>query len=141
MEYRLYDTNDLNDIHSLLKCELGYDVSCEELANRIENMCKDENYCIFVAVEDNQVVGFIGLHFGLAFEISGKLMRIITLAVSHKYQKMSVGKNLIKYSEKYAKNNNVSVITLNRGLTRLGVHAFYEKQGFYKKGYSFLKKT
>lgn len=49
-------------------------------------------------------------------------------------------KNLIKYSEKYAKNNNVSVITLNRGLTRLGAHSFYEKQGFYKKGYSFLKK-
>ena len=50
-------------------------------------MCKDENYCIYVAVEDKQVVGFIGLHFGLAFEISGKLMRIIALAVSYKYQK------------------------------------------------------
>ncbi|MFR2768807.1 GNAT family N-acetyltransferase [Thomasclavelia ramosa] len=74
-------------MHSLLKCELGYDVSCEKLVNRIENMCKDENYCIYVAVEDKQVVGFIGLHFGLAFEISGKLMRIIALAVSYKYQK------------------------------------------------------
>lgn len=48
---------------------------------------------------------------------------------------MGVGKNLIKYSEKYAKNHNVSVIT--SGITRLGAHAFYEKQGFYKKGYSF----
>jgi len=25
-------------------------------------MCKDENYCIYVAVEDKQVVVFIGLH-------------------------------------------------------------------------------
>ena len=96
-------------------------------------MCKDENYCIYVAVEDKQVVVFIGLHFGLAFEI-------IALAVSYKYQKMGVGKNLIKYNEKYAKNHNVSVITLNSGITRLGAHAFYEKQEFYKKGYSFLKK-
>ena len=103
-------------------------------------MCKDENYCIYVAVEDKQVVGFIGLHFGLAFEISGKLMRIIALAASYKYQKMGVGKNLIKYNEKYAKNHNVSVITLNSGITRLGAHAFYEKQGFYKKSYSFYKK-
>ena len=103
-------------------------------------MCKDENYCIYVAVEDKQVVVFIGLHFGLAFEISGKLMRIIALAVSYKYQKMGVGKNLIKYNEKYAKNHNVSVITLNSGITRLGAHDFYEKQEFYKKGYSFLKK-
>ena len=47
-------------------------------------MCKDENYCIYVAVEDKQVVVFIGLHFGLAFEIFGKLMRIIVLAVSYK---------------------------------------------------------
>lgn len=140
MKYRLYDTNDLNDIHHLLKYELGYDVSCDELASRIEDMCKDKNYCIYVAVENKQVIGFIGLHIGLAFEISGKLMRIIALAVSHKYQKMGIGKNLIKYSEKYAKDHNISVITLNSGLTRLGAHEFYEKQGFYKKGYSFLKK-
>lgn len=111
-----------------------------ELANRIENMCKDENYCIFVAVEEHQVIGFITLHFGLALEISGKLIRIIALAVSHKYQSMGVGKHLIKYSEEYAKKHDVSVIALNSGLKQSGAHAFYEKQGFYKKGYSFLKK-
>lgn len=35
----------------------------------------------------------------------------------------------------------MSVITLNSGITRLGAHAFYEKQGFYKKSYSFYKKN
>ena len=95
-------------------------------------MCKDENYCIYVAVEDKQVVVFIGLHFGLAFEISGKLMRIIALAVSYKYQKMGVGKNLISIMKNMKKSYYV-LITLNSGITRLGAHAFYEKQGFYKK--------
>lgn len=36
---------------------------------------------------DSQADYLLAKHFGLAFEISGKLMRIIALAVSYKYQK------------------------------------------------------
>ena len=50
-----------------------------------------------------------------------------------------IGKHLIQEVEKYAKINNMAVITLNSGISRKTAHIFYEKQGDSKKGYSFIK--
>lgn len=50
-----------------------------------------------------------------------------------------IGKHLIQEVEKYAKINNMAVITLNSGISRKTAHIFYEKQGYSKKGYSFVK--
>ena len=33
----------------------------------------------------------------------------------------------------------MAVITLNSGISRKTAHIFYEKQGYSKKGYSFIK--
>ena len=35
--------------------------------------------------------------------------------------------------------NKVAAITLNSGISRKTAHIFYEKQGYSKKGYSFVK--
>lgn len=104
-------------------------------------MSNDENYCILVACNESQVIGFIGLQLDYAFEITGKVMRIIALAIANEYQNKGIGKQLVKESEKYALKNNVKVITLNSGLSRVEAHKFYEKQGFNKKGYSFIKRV
>lgn len=129
----------ISGVYELLKNELGKNVSVETLENRIDKMLRDSNYKIFVAEADNETVGFVGLHLGLAFEIDGKVMRIIALAVKEEYQNKGIGTALVKAAEEYAKDNGVTVIGVNSGLQRLPAHSFYEKQGFYKKGYSFIK--
>lgn len=129
----------ISGIYELLKNELGKNVSVETLENRIDKMLCDSNYKIFVAETDNKTIGFIGVHFGLAFEIDGKVMRIIALAVKEEYQNKGIGTVLVKTAEEYAMGNDVTVIGVNSGLQRLPAHSFYEKQGFYRKGYSFIK--
>lgn len=139
MVIREYEKEDISDIYELLRNELGKNVSVETLENRIDKMLGDSNYKIFVAQIDNETVGFIGVHFGLAFEIDGKVMRIIALAVKEDYQHKGIGTALVKEAEEYAKHSGVTVIGVNSGLPRLTAHKFYEKQGFHKKGYSFIK--
>lgn len=140
MEIRKFIQDDLSGICKLINSELGYNISNNDLGNRILQMQEANNYCIFVALEKNQVIGFIGTHIGLAFEISGKVMRIIALAVNSDYQKMGIGKRLIQEAEQFAIQNDVTVISVNSGLARTGAHIFYEKQNFHKKGFSFCKK-
>lgn len=134
-----YKDKYLPGIYELLKNELGKNVSVETLEKRIDKMVTDDNYKIFVAEINNEAVGFIGVHLGLAFEIDGKVMRIIALAVKEEYQNNGIGTALVKTAEEYAQNNGVAVIGVNSGLQRAVAHKFYEKQGFYKKGYSFIK--
>ncbi len=134
-----FQRENLSGVYELLKTELGKNVSEKTLQIRIDKMLLDENYKIFVAEAEGKTVGFIGLNSGLAFEIDGKVMRIIALAVKEEYQHSGIGTMLIKAAEEYAYENGVTVIGVNSGLPRLIAHKFYEKQGFFKKGYSFIK--
>lgn len=80
MIFREFDRDDICGICELINCELGYSVSVDDLALRIKQMRDDKHYCIFVAENNNEVIAFIGIHIGLAFEYSGKIARIIALA-------------------------------------------------------------
>lgn len=140
MKIRTFRNEDILGVCNLINSELGYDVSCEDLKARVLQMQEDKNYIIFTAVDDEKIIGFIGLQICLAFEITGKSMRIIALAVDSDFQRQGVGKALIQEAEKYANDNNVSIISVNSGIKRTEAHRFYEKQSFYKKGYSFCKR-
>lgn len=140
VKIRKYQSKDFAKIHSFMKTELGYSVSKSKLQTRIKQMCKHKEYNIFVAIEHHQVVGFIGVHTHLVFENPGKIMRIIALAVSQKHQKIGIGANLVAKAEQYAKKKHISILMVNSGINRTDAHQFYQKQGFFQKGYSFCKK-
>lgn len=139
MIFREFDRDDICGICELINCELGYSVSVDDLALRIKQMRDDKHYCIFVAENNNEVIAFIGIHIGLAFEYSGKIARIIALAVKKEYHRQGIGTKLLQTAESYLKENYVELIAVNSGLHRIEAHRFYEKQGFYKKGYRFAK--
>ena len=139
MIFREFDRDDICGICELINCELGYSVAVDDLALRIKQMLYDKHYCIFVAENNNEVIAFIGMHIGLAFEYSGKVARIIAFAVKKEYQRQGIGTKLLQTAESHLKEDHVELIAVNSGLHRIEAHSFYEKQGFYKKGYSFAK--
>lgn len=134
MEIRAYQSNDFEPVYQLFKNELGY----EENKQHIEEMLKS-HFEIFVAVIDQQVVGFIGIELTYVFEINNKVIRIIALAVDTKYQRQGIGRQLICYIETL--DVSATILTLNNGLKRKLVHCFYTHLGFMIKGYSFIKKN
>lgn len=139
MIFREFDCDDILEICELINCELGYNAAENDLSLRIKQMQDDKNYCIFVAENNNGVIAFIGIHIGLAFEYLGKIARIIAFAVKREYQRQGVGTKLLQTAESYLKEAHVELIAVNSGLHRIEAHRFYEKQGFYKRGYSFAK--
>ena len=141
MLIRKIEEVDYQDVYQLVKYELGYqNLEFNKFCWRLDQMLQDTNYQIYVAIIDYRVVGIIGLMLGWGLEIEGKIMRIIALAVEHRYQGQKIGSSLIAYSEQYALSKQVSAITVNSGLERRRAHEFYRKNDYYKKGYSFIKK-
>lgn len=140
MVIRDFCPDDIWGICSLMDSELGYRVSCDDLRTRIAAMLKDQNYRIFTAAEDTKIVGFIGLQTCLAFEIHGKILRITALAVAGDFQNQGIGSALIHRAETYAREQEIAMLCVNSGLGRTQAHLFYERQWFYKKGYSFCKR-
>lgn len=140
MIYRKYESKDISAIRDILENDLGYNCELDKLNDRIDEMLKRGNYQIFVACDNDKVVGYIGCVSYLAFELDNEGMKIIALAVSKEYRRKGIGTKLLKTAEQWAKENNIEVILLNSGLLREDAHAFYESQGYFKKSYGFIKK-
>lgn len=132
--------SDYSCIGGLIRKELGYtELDLEQLRIRMEQMLSDSNYAAFIARCDGAVVGFIGLCKGITFETEGEYMRIIALAVESGHQNKGIGKMLLSKAVQYAHENKLHHISVSSGLQRTAAHAFYETNGFVKKGYSFKK--
>ncbi|MCL2512883.1 MAG: GNAT family N-acetyltransferase [Oscillospiraceae bacterium] len=104
--------------------------------NRIKN---DERYKTFVALLEDEAVGFIASarHYGIGIE--GSYMVIIGIAVKEEAQNKGIGKKLLQHMENYAKEKGVFSIYLNSDFKRTAAHTFYERNGYGKGSYGFGK--
>ena len=75
------ELKDFTDVIKLIKNELGYDGMSSDIYDRIMRIYDNDNYTSFVAEMDGIVIGFVGMMRGLAFEMDGEYVRIISLAV------------------------------------------------------------
>ena len=137
---REIDNNDFYAVAQLIKNELGYsNLDYDRFLGRMNFIKSDPNHITFVAQSSGQIVGFIGLTKGIAFEIEGQYLRIIALAVSQSQQNQGIGTALLRHAEEFASMIGISVFALNSGLNRVEAHAFYKKNGYIKRSYGFSK--
>jgi len=139
---RTIESYDYEAIYNLLTDELGYtNLNKNDAFTRFDKIKNHKSYETFVAVYENKVIGFIGIFRGIAFNVdgNGEYLQVIALAVNSKFQNRGTGSKLLNAVDDYAKSNNIDTISLNSGFHREKAHTFYEKQGFVKKSYSFIK--
>lgn len=128
-------------VNRLIRNVLGYQESLvEQGIKRLERIQNHEDYHTIVAIEEGDVIGFIGLWKGMAYEFEEEYIRVVALAVDQAYQKQGIGTKLLKVAEQYALEQGIQIVSLNSGLEREEAHRFYERKGYRKKGYGFTKR-
>ena len=133
-------TDDATGVSDLCSKELGY--PCDETFVRVRIGWLDlEREAVFVAVEDNDICGFIHVErYNTLY--SETLANILGLAVSSGYRRKGIGRSLVERAEKWAIENGISVMRLNSGASRKEAHKFYRSldYSFEKEQIRFLKK-
>ncbi|CAM3240659.1 GNAT family N-acetyltransferase [Paenibacillus sp. FSL F4-0087] len=114
-------------------------VDDENFRVTIEKMNEDGNYKTFVALFENDVVGFVTIVQALSIGVSIGYLHIQALAVKKEFQHRGVGTQLLRHTENYAKELGISSIILCSGFKRTDAHAFYEHNGYDKDSYCFDK--
>lgn len=125
-------------VNALISNDLGYPSTPEDTTKRLTLIQNHPDFHTLVAIVDDQVVGFIGLHTSLAYEFNGQYLRIVALAVDGRHRNLGIGTKLTQAAEQYASENNMG-IALDSGFHREAAHAFYESRGYMKNGYRFGK--
>ena len=94
----------------------------------LENELNNDTSLFWVATENNDVIGYIGMSVVIDEGY------IFNVAVSETYRKKGVGSALINELVTYGKKNNLCFITLEVRESNINAQSLYSKFGFIKVG-------
>jgi ribosomal protein S18 acetylase RimI-like enzyme len=122
-----------------LMCQLGYKTRADEMEARLRAILSNPTYATFVAVRDGIICGMIGVSFYHSYEHNDCGGRILALVVSETVRGHGIGSALIRAAEKWLIEQKVTRVALNTRFQREAAHKFYEKLGYTKNGFRFVK--
>lgn len=114
----------LDEVAQLEKKCFVHPWSRQSLASELAN----ENSVFLTAVEDNKVVGYIGMNVVIDEGY------IFNVAVDEKYRKRGIGSALIGELVTFGKKNNLCFLTLEVRESNDKARSLYSKFGFIKVG-------
>ncbi len=97
-------------------------------AYSIKNLLNDDKSAVFVALEDNKVIGYCGVNTVLDEGY------ITNIAVLKEYRRKGIGQALVKALCGYAEKTGLAFLTLEVRKSNLPAIKLYEKNGFKKVG-------
>ncbi len=121
--------------------QLGYPTSAAQMKKRLESIAQEKKYRTLVAVNNQLVVGVLGMSINLFWEQDGSYVRVQVLVASESHRGQGIGKLLMQNCEAWAKEINATAIYLNCGnrAERERAHLFYKQIGFAHKSSGYVK--
>ena len=97
------------------------------------------DYQVFVAIHEQQIVGTFALLIMENMAHNGTPSAVVEdVGVLPILQGKGIGKLMMRFALKYAKEKGCYKMSLSNNLRREKAHQFYESLGFKKHGFSFL---
>lgn len=108
-------------------------------AERMKLMANEKNYYLLAMYDEDNLIAISG--YWIAHKLyCGKYLEPDNVVVHEKYRSQGVGQQLQQELEAIAKENGCNVMMLDAYLANEAGHKFYEKHGYKKTGYHFIKK-
>lgn len=112
-----------------LSRQLGYPSKSEDISKRITEIINNQNHCVFVTLNNEQIVGWIHGVYSLRVE-SDPFVEIGGLVVDENYRYNGIGKMLVENIITWSESKNCKKIRVRCNIIRKEAHVFYEKIGF-----------
>src|SRR5262245_58078587 len=114
---------------NLLSTQLGYTMPIEQTLANIKLVLGTNGHSAFVAVDENKIIGWIGVAVALQIE-SAPFCEIRGLIVDEKYRGHGIGKLLIDKVKEWSRGTGNKTLRLRCNMIRTGSHLFYQHLGF-----------
>ena len=122
-----------------LLIQLGYPDLTEEDVRKKIACYAEQNYHLLVAEIDQEVVGFISLHWFDFFHSLGKIGRISAFCVDEHFRSQQIGRQLLEAAEVFLRQQGCSKIEVTSNIRRTRTHEFYLKRGYIEDSKRFRK--
>jgi len=122
------DLKDVDFISNLTQ-ELGYKTTIDSIKNQLAEILKNDDNCVFVAVQNEKIIGWIHGFYALRIE-SASFVEIGGLVVTKKHWKKGIEKMLVERVIKWSESKKCKKIRVRCNRLRTESHKFYEKIEF-----------
>lgn len=123
--------------HISILQQLQSTLTLEEYKTMLPEMLKN-GYGQVAVFDSNKCIGISGFWIGTKL-YSGKYLEMDNVVIDENYRSKGIGKILCDWCINKAKENNCKKVMLDAYLENEKAHKFYEREGFIKRGYHFLK--
>ena len=110
----------------------------EVYATRIKEM-RSRGYRLLALKVDGEIASLAGVTFDLNL-YWGRHLFVSDLVTAEKCRSRGYGKRLLDYIHDLAQEENCETVALSSSFPREGAHRFYEREGYERKGYVFVKR-
>lgn len=117
--------------------QLQPSLTSEEYENMLHDMLKN-GYGQVGIFENDKCIGISGYWINTKL-YSGKYLEMDNVVIDENYRSKGIGKLLCDWCVFKAKENNCKKVMLDAYLENEKAHIFYERAGFTKRGYHFIK--
>ena len=138
MQIREMNLKELDTIYEVL-VQLRPALSFKEFDDLVYDM-REMSYKMIGLFERGKLITYAGVAVQTNFYHKRHLY-VFDLVTDKEYRSKNYGYEMLDYLEVYAKTAMCENIVLSSGLERESAHKFYEKNGFSKKSFVFLKEV
>jgi len=124
-QIKIEDATEVNQ----LSAQLGYPLSIEETEKNIAAVIASKYDDAFVAVHENQIIGWIGVSQAVLVEVMPHC-EINGLVVDEKYRGKGIGKLLLEKAAQWGREKANNKLRLRCNVIRTEAHEFYQHLGF-----------
>lgn len=121
--------DDAPAIQQINREALGYEFPLEDTRTQLERIVKAPNVVLFVAVDAEEVLGYVQLA-DYENTYHRPLKNLITLATSSRHQRRGVGKRLLLAGEEWARTDGACGVRPVTGTDRVEARRFYAANGY-----------
>lgn len=136
LEFKIIPKKNILDILPLLT-QLNTKTPVDLLKRRVLEMANQNYECAGMYL-DTELIGICGIWYMTRHYI-GKSSELDQVIIDPKLQSKGYGAKFIQWISVYLKNQGIEACELNAYIENTKSHIFYEREGFTKKGFHFVK--
>lgn len=125
---RSAEIDDADSIENL-RAHMAYEKTIISTRERIESILKNEDNCIFVALQNDEIVAWIHAFYAMRIE-SDFFVEIGGLVVHERYRRRGIASLLVDQVLLWTRHVKRDQVRIRTNTIRKETHAFYEKLGF-----------
>lgn len=137
IQFKIIPAESIDVVVPLVKKMSNPSITESLLLKRFKEMVTQNYECIGV-YDAEKLVGVSGLWF-CTRHYSGRSVELDHVFIEDAYRNKGLGSKFVNWIQRYVKSKGYEAIELNAYIANEPSHKFYEREGFQKLGYHFVK--